>query len=147
MSNTPGVADHAAQTTSFGGKVKKFFGYAKKAVYAFLISGVAGGLAPALQNFDFSNLTWGNLWAGLGSGLVGSVVVYVARNKAGSVGLPPELEAALESIVVKHLGTFERNLAPKVLVRADDGKLRKTPAATGEAEPYVVGGAPPAQTE
>lgn len=138
MPNALGVADHAAPPTTFGEKVKKFFGYAKKAVFAFLISGVAGGLAPALQGFDFSNLTWGNLWAGLGSGLVGSVVVYVARNKAASVGLPPEVEAVLEAIVVKHLGTFERNLAPKVLVRADDGKLRKPPAAVGEAEPYVV---------
>lgn len=133
---TPGP-DHLAPADSFWTKVKKFAGYAKKAVYAFLISGVAGGLAPALQNFDFHNLTWGNLWAGLGSGLVGSVVVYVARNKASTLGIPPELEAALEGIVVKHLGTFERNLAPKVLVRADDGKLRKPPAAVGEGEPYV----------
>ena len=130
---TPGP-DHAAPKQGSWGKVKEFAGYAKKAIYAFLVSGVAGGLAPALAGFDFTHLTWGNFWTGLGSGLVGSVLVYVARNKASTLGIPPELEVALESIVDRRFGTFENKLLPKVMVRGDDGRLRKPAAVAGDDE-------------
>jgi hypothetical protein len=139
-----GEADHAAPT-----KLSEFLASARKAVAAFLASGVAGGFAPALADFDFGNLSWGNLWAGLLSGLVGSLLVYSVRNRGAQVGLTPGLENAIEQIITKRMGTFEFRVAravgdkvntvndhvtaeidalrPKLMVRSDSGQLRKPP--------------------
>lgn len=101
MSQTDGVADHAApEPTGFQG----FLARARKAVVAFFTSGVLVGLAPAVSKFDWSQLTWGSFWTGLGSGFVAAVAVYVVRNEGTRLGLSPELEAVVEELINRKLG-------------------------------------------
>lgn len=104
---TDGVADHAAKPKGW----RAWLANARKAVIAFVATGLLSGFGEALANFDFTHLSWGNLWTGLLSALVGSILVYVIRN-SGFVRVDPSLERTVEDIVRKHLGTYESPAPP-----------------------------------
>lgn len=114
MSQTIGVADHAASSSSFGEKVKNFLATARKAVVAFLATGVGVTFADSLSRFDFSHLTWGNLWSGLGVGLLSGVLTYVVRNEGTRLGLSPELIAAIQRVLSERLGVTENLLGHQI---------------------------------
>jgi hypothetical protein len=99
MSQTVGVADHAAPSTGWRGWVAR----ARKAVVAFVATGALAGLAPAISTFDWSNLSWGSFWTGIGSGFVAAVAVYVVRNAGSKLGLTPELELLVEQLIEQKL--------------------------------------------
>lgn len=96
---TPGVPDHAPKSTG----VHDWLARAKKAVVAFLASGVLVGFSDALVKFDFSDLSWGNLWSGLLSGLVVSALVYFVRNQ-GYLAVDPNVQKTVEQIIKDKFG-------------------------------------------
>lgn len=108
MPQEDGVADHAASTKPTN--LSAWLANARKAVLAFFATGLLSGFGDALAHFDFSDLSWANLWTGLLSGLIGSVIVYVVRN-SGFVRVDPALERTVEDIVRERLGTYEKQAA------------------------------------
>lgn len=123
MSQTFGVADHAAAAPSFGQKVKTFLVSARKAVVAFLATGVGVTFADSLSKFDFSHLTLGNLWSGLGAGLLSSVLVYAVRNEGSKLGLSPELIALIQRVLNERLGVTENLLGHQITSTAQNVAL------------------------
>jgi hypothetical protein len=114
MTQTVGVADHAAPPTPFGKKVSTFLATARKAVVAFLATGIGVTFADSLAHFDFSHLTWGRVWAGLGVGLVSGLLTYVVRNEGAKLGLSPELIAAIQRVLNERLGVTENVLGHQI---------------------------------
>ena len=96
---TPGVPDHAVPETG----VKPWIAKARKAVIAFLTSGVLVGFSEALADFDFDNLSWSNLWTGLLGGLVTAALVYFVRNQ-GFIAVDPAVQKTVEQIIKDKFG-------------------------------------------
>jgi hypothetical protein len=110
MSNVPGQADHGGTRASFSIRVRTFAATARKAIVAFLATGVGVAFSDSLAHFDFSHLTLGNLWSGLGVGLVSGVLTYVVRNEGSKLGISPELADLIARVVNERLATTEQVL-------------------------------------